>query len=177
MPAGIDNFPVRNCECTKALVNPIICFQWMVEKRRSAMATTMTDLEQHTKELYAAINAHDLEKFLSLHTDDIVVNMADGLVLQGQDAVRSYFQGVFTAFSEVKADLASVITSGNRQCEEYVISGKHTGDYMGIPATGKSFSYPIVAIREFREGKTSKVSSYSDSAALIRQLGISIPQK
>jgi len=134
-----------------------------------------TDFDKHTKELYAAINAHDLDKFLSFHTDDIVVTMADGTVLSGKKEVRDYFKGTFTAFSDVRADLKTYFSSGNRQCEEYIVSGKHTGDYMGIPATGKSFSYRIAAVRELREGKTCKVSSYSDSLPLMRQLGIAPP--
>jgi len=137
------------------------------------------DFETQTKQLYAAINAHDLEKFLSLHTDDVIVTMADGTVIRGKKELRDYFESLFAAFSDVRADLTSFFSSGNRQCEEYVVSGKHTGDYMGMPATGKSFSYRIAAVRELREGKTSQVSSYSDSAPLMRQLGIwpPTPQK
>jgi ketosteroid isomerase-like protein len=90
------------------------------EKGESDMAT---DFDKHTKELYAAINAHDLDNFLSLHTDDIVVTMADGTVLRGKKEVRAYFEGTFTAFSDVRADLTTYFSSGNRQCKEYVVSG------------------------------------------------------
>ncbi|MBP1622342.1 MAG: hypothetical protein H6Q07_362 [Acidobacteria bacterium] len=138
-----------------------------------------TDLEKQTKEIYAAMNAHDLEKFLSYHSDDVVVTMADGTQLRGKDEVRHYFTLVLAAFSDVRADLTSCFSSGNRQCEEYVISGKHTGEYMGVHGTGKSFSYRTAAVREVRDGKTCKVSSYSDSMTLLRQLGITpvLPQK
>jgi predicted ester cyclase len=46
---------------------------------------------------------------------------------------------------------------------------------MGIPATGKSFSYRIVAVKTLRGDKISHVSSYSDSAFLMRQLGVLPP--
>lgn len=101
-------------------------------ERGNALAT---DLEKQTEELYAALNAHDLEKFLSFHTDDIVVTMADGTVLRGKEETRAYFKNAFTAISDMKADLTSFLSSGNHQCEEYILSGKRTGDYMGIPAT------------------------------------------
>jgi steroid delta-isomerase-like uncharacterized protein len=131
-----------------------------------------TDLEKQTKEIYAAINTHDLEKFLAFHSDDIVVTMADGTELRGKDELRNYFSLVFAAFSDVRADLILCFSSGNRQCEEYIISGRHTGEYMGVHGTGKSFSYRTAAVREVRDGKTCKVSSYSDSLPLMRQLGI-----
>ncbi len=131
-----------------------------------------TDLEIQTKEIYAAMNAHDLEKFLSYHSDDIVVIMADGTELRGKGEVRDYFKLVFAAFSDVRTVLTSCFSSGNRQCEEYVISGRHTGDYMGVRGTGKKFSYRTIAVREIRDGKTYRVTSYSDSVVLMRQLGI-----
>jgi steroid delta-isomerase-like uncharacterized protein len=143
-------------------------------ERGNAMAT---DLEKQTKELYAALNAHDLEKFLSFHTDDIVVTMADGTVLRGKEESRTYFKNAFTAISDMKADLTSFFSSGNHQCEEYILSGKHTGDFMGIPATGKSFSYRFAAVKTLSGDKISHVTSYSDSAVLMRQLGVLPPHR
>jgi ketosteroid isomerase-like protein len=83
-----------------------------------------TDLEKQAKNLFAALNAHDLEGFLSFHTDDVIVTMADGTVLRGKEEVRDYFKNSFTAISGMKADLTSFFSSGNHQCEEYILSGK-----------------------------------------------------
>jgi steroid delta-isomerase-like uncharacterized protein len=134
-----------------------------------------TDREKQAKNLFAAIDARDLEGFLSFHTDDVIVTMADGTVLRGKEALRDYFKNTFAAISDIKADLTSFFSSGDHQCEEYILSGKHTGDFMGIPATGKSFSYRIVAVKTLRGDKISHVSSYSDSAFLMRQLGVLPP--
>jgi steroid delta-isomerase-like uncharacterized protein len=129
------------------------------------------DLEKQSKDLFAALNSGDLERFLSFHTDDVVVTMADGTVIQGKDNLRDYLKSSFAAISDLKADLTSVFCSGNQLCEEYILSGKHTGDLMGISATGKSFSYRTVAVKTLTGDKISQVSSYSDSASLMRQLG------
>jgi len=146
----------------------------MIESMKggSAMAT---DREKQAKDLFATINARDLEGFLSFHTDDVLVTMADGTVLRGKESLRDYFKNSFAAISDMKADLTSFFSSGNQQCEEYILSGKHTGDFMGIPATGKSFSYRIVAVKTLSGDKISHVSSYSDSAFLMRQLGVLPP--
>ena len=141
------------------------------------MATMQTDLENKTKEIYTAFNAHDVERFASFHTDDVVVEMvATGVITRGIGVeARATLNQVFSAIPDYKLELTSVFASGNRQCEEYVVSGTHKGDYMGIPATGKSFSYRAVLIRELRGGKTCRVTQYSDNATLMRQLGVSSP--
>ena len=137
------------------------------------MAAMQTDLEKQTKEIYAAISAHDIEKFLSFHTDDCIVEIvATGTVSRGKEEGRASLKRAFAAFPDVKLELISFFTSGNRQCEEAIMSGTHKGEYMGIPATGKSISLRIAYIRESREGKTCRVTQYSDYATLMRQLGV-----
>jgi len=59
--------------------------------------------------------------------------------------------------------------------EGYILSGKHTGTFLGLPATGKSFSWPVAAVKTMSGDKISRVASYSDSAALMRQLGFLPP--
>ena len=141
------------------------------------MATMQTDLEKQTREIYAAVNAHDIEKFASFHTDDVVVeNVATGVVARGiGEEARATLKSAFAAIPDYKLELISYFASGNRQCEEFVVSGTHMGDYMGIPATGKKFSYRAVLVRELRGGKTCRVTTYSDSATLMRQLGVLPP--
>jgi steroid delta-isomerase-like uncharacterized protein len=137
----------------------------------SAMAT---DFEKLARDTYAAYNPHDIEKFLSLHTDDVVVEsvVANAVVAHGKQELRAMENAYFAAFSGLKMEITSCFAFGNRQCEEWVFSGKHTGDFMGIPATGKSLLVRGVSIREFREGKTSKISHYYDLATFMQQLGV-----
>jgi steroid delta-isomerase-like uncharacterized protein len=135
-----------------------------------------TAFDKHTKDVFAAINAHDVEQFLSLHTDDIIVeNVALGTVSRGKEAVRANLKRNFAAIPDYRIELTSCFASGDRQWEEYVASGTHEGDFMGIAATGRSFSFRVTTVRELREGKTCHVCVYYDSASLMRQLGV-LPQ-
>jgi len=140
------------------------------------MATMQPDLEKLTKELYEAFNAHDLDRFISLHTEDASSeNVATGAVISNRKDLRAYFANALAAIPDAKLELVSCFASGNKQCEEVILKGTHTGELQGIPATGKSFSVREVFIREFREGKTCRVTAYSDNATLLRQLGVLPP--
>ncbi len=134
-----------------------------------------TDLDKQSQNLFAVLNAHDLEGFLSFHTDDVVVTMSDGTVLRGKEEVRNYFKNSFSAISDMKAERTAFFCSGNHECEEYILSGKHTGDFMGMPATGKRFSCRYAAVKTLSGDKISHVASYSDSAVVMRQLGFLPP--
>ncbi len=137
------------------------------------MATMETNPDVRIKELYSAFNSHDLERFLSLHTEDIFYEQvaADGAVAQGMEEYRAFTKNSFTALPDLKCELISFFSTGNRQCEEVVMTGTQTGDYFGIAPTGKPFSFRGVLVRELREGKTSRLSIYWDNVSVLRQLG------
>lgn len=139
-----------------------------------------TDLKKQTKDIYAALNKHDIERFLSFHTDDAILeSVPDGSVAKGKDELRAVINGYYTGFSDFKMEMTSCIASGNRQCEEWIVTGTHNGTYQGLPPTGKSVSFRGILVRDLKRGKTSRVINYFDSASLMRQLGVlpSTPQK
>ena len=132
------------------------------------------DMKKTTKDLYAAINAHDIEKALSFHTDDVSYEevLADGTVRHSKEELRTHLMELVAGIPDFKLKLTSLFAFGNKQCEECVISGTHTGTFRGMPPTGKSISFRTAVVRELRRGKTSRVSFYYDSAIMMRQLGI-----
>jgi steroid delta-isomerase-like uncharacterized protein len=136
-----------------------------------------TDLKKQTKAVYSALNKHDIENFLSFHTDDVILeSVPDGSVAKGKDELRTVINGYYTGFSDFKMEMTSCIASGNRQCEEFIVTGTHNGTYQGIPASGNKISFRGILVREMKRGKTSRVTNYFDSATMMRQLGISAPQ-
>jgi len=146
-------------------------------KKNSEMAA---DIEKLARDIYAAINAHDLDKVLSFHTDDVFVESPAGArVMHGKEELRASLNGYFGAFSNFKMELTSFFASGNRSWEEWVVSGTHTGSFQGLPPTGKTISLRGILVREVKEGKTYRVTEYYDSATIMRQLGLlpPIPQK
>ena len=130
------------------------------------------NLEQQIKDvIYTGLNEHDVEKYVSFHADDIVVNAPDGTVMRGKEEMRTYFRNLFAAFPDIRFDMVSFLASGNLQCDEWIMSGTQRGNYMGIPATGKKVTIRGTTVRTMKEGKAGPVSFYFDSATMMRQLG------
>lgn len=140
-------------------------------------ASMMT--EKWIRDLFAAYEPYDEEKVLSLHTDDYVYeDVARGVVVRGKAQFAAFLREFFSAFPDYKGQLTSSFVSGDRACVEYVMTGTHTGDLPGLPATGKRISLRMAEIWELRDGKIAKASSYYDAATMLRQLGMlpSTPQ-
>jgi SnoaL-like polyketide cyclase len=54
-----------------------------------------------------------------------------------------------------------------------ILSGKHTGDWQGIQATGRGFEIPACAIFTFDEdGRLAGERVYFDMALLLKQIGV-----
>jgi steroid delta-isomerase-like uncharacterized protein len=131
-------------------------------------------LDERTNDIYESFNAHDVEQYLSFHTEDVFFEqiIADGAVAHGKEELRRFTEGFFHAFPDFKVKVTSSFAAGNRQCEEGIWTGTHRGDFRGMEPTGKSISLRAVRIRELGEDKTSRFSIYFDSASLMRQMGV-----
>ena len=68
--------------------------------------------------------------------------------------------------------LKSFFSAGGRTATEWVMTGTHSGELPGIPATGKSFSVRGVSIADLREGKISRNTDYYNLVSFLQQVGL-----
>ena len=86
-----------------------------------------------------AMNAHDVDKYLSYIADDIVFDSVPmPPPLNSKKEVGALVGSIFQAFPDFHITLDSVLTSGNVVVSEYIITGTHQGEWGGIPPTGTS---------------------------------------
>jgi steroid delta-isomerase-like uncharacterized protein len=132
-----------------------------------------TDVERVYKDYLAAKNSHDVAKIAALWTEDSVDDdVASGQVTHGKKELKASFSDIFAAFPNVKWELKSLFSAGDRIAVEWVETGTQTGDWAGIPATGKSYSIRGASLMEVREGKISRLTSYWNMADFLQQLGL-----
>jgi steroid delta-isomerase-like uncharacterized protein len=118
-----------------------------------------TEWQNLSKEAEPAWASRDVEKILNLYSDDCVwEELAIGKVMSGKEEIRSFLNEWFAAFPDNTLETISSITSGNFRCAEWINRGTHNGDFLNIPATGKTFSIRGASIIELREGKIIRVS-------------------
>lgn len=84
-----------------------------------------------------------------------------------KDRVRIFTQ----AFSDVEISLGDVIAEGNQVVTHMIFRGTHTGQFLGIPATGKRVAVDEIQIMRLEKGKIIERRSVIDMISLLAQLG------
>jgi predicted ester cyclase len=75
-------------------------------------------------------------------------------------------------FSDQRWEIHNVLGDGDMVAVHATHHGRHTGELMGLPATGRTVAVPYVHILRFRDGKAVEHWSVRDSMALMGQLGV-----
>ncbi len=114
----------------------------------------------------------DLSKLDELVTDD-VVDHEEGLPGQpeGKEGVVFFVNALRSAFSDINATVGQSLESGDLASAQVTITGKHTGDWMGVPATDKSFEIEAIDIIRVEDGKCAEHWGVTDNMALMMQIG------
>ena len=77
-----------------------------------------------------------------------------------------------SVFSDQRWEVHDTIVEGDLVAMRLTHHGRHTGDLMGMPPTGRTVAYDYVHILRYREGKAVEHWGLHDHLQLMRQLGV-----
>ncbi len=89
---------------------------------------------------------------------------------RGLDAVRAHNRYLQSAFSDIALVNESPVIEGDMIGFRWIFSATHTGDFYGIPATGKRITIEGFDVMRIRDGKITDAWVYQDTASLFAQL-------
>ena len=106
------------------------------------------------------------EKYLS--------HQSDGTALErGPEDVKKFVMEYRTAFSDIEDIVEDMIGEGDRVVTRWTLRVTHTGEFRGIPATGKRITITGIGIFRFsEEGKVVESWDSLDQLGMLRQLGV-----
>lgn len=124
------------------------------------------------RRLYDLLNAHDVDAFGDLLADDFVEHEE----LPGGDAtsegVKAFFRMQIAAFPDLAMTPEDVIDGGDKVVARVRFTGTHRGEFMGMPATGRSVDVQVIDImRCADDGLVHEHWGVFDAMAMMRQLG------
>jgi steroid delta-isomerase-like uncharacterized protein len=91
--------------------------------------------------------------------------------IPGRTAFKALLTGLLKAFPDLRTAADDVIAEGDRVVGRVTFSGTHKGDFMGVPATGKSVTWSAIVILRIADGKICEEWINADLLGLMRQLG------
>lgn len=107
------------------------------------------------------------------HSDDSVVDspLAGGPA-RGREAIARLYQTYFAAFTDLKLQQEELLIDGDRVALLGHITGTDNGGFMGMRATGRSVSVPIVFYYELRDGQIARERRIYDFTGVLVQVGL-----
>ena len=118
------------------------------------------------------INKGKLDMFNdSNFTKDVVMHASPSDVV-GIDSARAYYANYLTGFSNITFTIKDVFEQGEKLVKHWNFKGTHTGDFFGIPATGKTVSIDGVTLVRMENGKIAEERDFLDNLEFSQQLGL-----
>lgn len=119
-------------------------------------------------------NRGDLEGMAAYWSPDMVHHTRSGS--HGFEAVLSIVSNFMTAFPNLTFEIDDIVADGDRVASRMTARGTHTGEYMGVPATGRSVSCSVFGIARVADGKLVEHWGVTDELHLIEQIGL-VPEE
>ena len=117
------------------------------------------------------VDAYDnkFEEFDALLTDDVVL-VRDGEKAHGREEFKKVLVRLQRAFPDLQYKIDDTIVAGDRIILRWEARGTHKGEYLGVPATGRTASYTGITIYELKGDKVAKIFVAADLLSLLRRL-------
>ena len=134
--------------------------------------------ESHTalvRRMYAALDAGELAAVPELFDRAWVNHDPSMPPLAGHDGARQLFSLLKSAFPDFQTTVEQLIVEGDQVAARLTHTATHLGEFMGIPATGRTATVTASGIFRIAGDRLVENRVIFDSLGLLRQLGV-IPE-
>ena len=104
------------------------------------------------------------------HEDYYETPMPEGFS-PDREGLKSVVQALHAALSDVEAQVERVLVDDGQVAWRWRMTGRHTGEFMGIPATGNPIETTGNDVAVLREGKLETRWCEQDQLSLMIQIG------
>lgn len=111
-----------------------------------------------------------------IHEDYVEHPMPEGFS-PDREGLKSFVQALHAALSDVDAKAEHVLVDDDQLAFRWRITGTHTGEFMGIPASGNHIETTGNDVGVMREGKLVERWCEQDLLSLLTQLGALDPSQ
>lgn len=118
----------------------------------------------------AVFNAHDFGP-INQHMKAGYIQH-NPLVPQGREGFRDFFAATFAAVPDWSYEPSMMSAEGDLVWAYGTYKGTQTGEWLGIPPTGKSFAIAAVDIFRLEDGQLAEHWDIMDIYGLFKQLGV-----
>ncbi|HYM94234.1 MAG TPA: ester cyclase [Chitinophagaceae bacterium] len=89
----------------------------------------------------------------------------------GIDSIKAYYANFLTGFSNIQFTVKDIFGEGDKMVKYWNFKGTHSGNFFGIPATGKTISIDGTTLIRMENGKIAEERDFFDNLDFMTQLG------
>jgi steroid delta-isomerase-like uncharacterized protein len=119
--------------------------------------------------IYEAINTGRVDLLEKFVAPDYIEH-SEGF--RGVEAFREQITAFRAAFPDLHVSVDDLLTDGDRFASRTTVTGTHTGDLMGMPATGQAISVEAVDIGRIENGQAKERWGGLNMYSMLTQLGV-----
>jgi steroid delta-isomerase-like uncharacterized protein len=120
---------------------------------------------------FQAFNGGDADQCLALAAPDLIINLAELPEPQyGHDVWRQGFELMKRAFPDLQAHIEDIFAAQDKVAVRLRFRGTHSGEFLGLPATGRSVDYVSHEFYRIENGLIAEEWICSDMATLLGQI-------
>lgn len=121
------------------------------------------------QEIYNSNNLEALDEVVK--EDFLTPRMLPGMPA-GLEGAKQIHQATLLGMPDWHTEIEELIAEGDNVVARITITGTHTGDFFGIPATGRKIRISGIYIARIADGKIVEHWGEEDSVGLMQQLGV-----
>lgn len=138
----------------------------------SDAATHTTDFRVvHQAFIDRVLNEHDLDALDELVAEDFHEQNPPPGQGPGRQGLRDFLVSMFVAFPDLRWDVKQSVAADGCVAVWSVWSGTHRGEFMGIPATGRTVAVEAWTMDTLRDGLLVESRILMDAMGMLTQLG------
>jgi steroid delta-isomerase-like uncharacterized protein len=120
-------------------------------------------------------NNQDWAAYDELNDPDFINRSAPPGMPADREGGKVYLQALAAAYPDVRLTIDDMIAEGDQVVTKKTFSGTNTGEFAGMPATGKHVTLQFVDIMRVQDGRIVEHWLSMDQLSWLQQLGL-VPQ-
>ena len=95
--------------------------------------------------------------------------------MKGPESIKQWVDVIHGAFPDIKYVVEAQYGEGEKVATRYSATGTHTGEFRGMPPSGKPISLTGHMIMRLADGRVAEGWGYWDTLGLLQELGVLPP--
>jgi predicted ester cyclase len=128
------------------------------------------ELQHFAQRFDAMFNTPDIDIADVILAPNFRTDQPLGLEFKDLPSFKAYVQSLYVAFPDLRQEIYDSFLMGDKAVLRVGYFGTHKGEFLGVPATGRSITMPGIGIFRFEGGKAVENWAQYDLFAVYQRL-------